>query len=101
AAITLRDLVGLPSSSSNQDGPHRSLRRDCYHCGNRDENAGVIRFDFMWPQTVNRPDSGSSSGRYFMACCNTSLPIQDDVGGIISGSDEANIEKCSRSEIRT
>src|SRR5262245_31499237 len=53
----------------------------------------------MWTHTGDGPDSGSSSERYVMACGNTSLPIQDNIGGRVPGSGEANIEECLCSEI--
>jgi hypothetical protein len=55
----------------------------------------VIRFNLMCTHAINRPGSGSSSKRYFMARCHTFLPIQDDLVEVTSRNTETNIKKVS------
>src|SRR5947207_11128131 len=64
-----------------------------YRCRNWKETAGVIRFNFMRPDTRNRPAARCDACRYFMVRPEPCLPIQNDGGVIASGIGEANIKK--------
>src|SRR5262245_3945457 len=76
---------------------HRRRNRNC--CLNWEEIARVVRFNFMCSHTINGVAPGNRNGRDIMAHRKASLPIQDDVGGVTSGTRKANVEKCLRCEI--
>ena len=95
----MRNRLGIRGFKAMITGSNSHSRR--YGNRGRDwkEIAGVIRFDFMGPHAIDSPVSRGDAGRYVMLACGPSLPIQDDIGEVTAGSDDANIEKCLCSEI--
>src|SRR5262252_5314340 len=78
---------------------------DSWRYGNRrrdwDETAGVIRFNLMWTDTIDRPCSGSNSCWNRMTGYDARLPITRNVRGRTTGGDKQDIEKCLGSKIGT
>jgi len=70
------------------------LLRDRDRYRNREEAAGVIRFDIMRANTGNRPVAQGDTGRYVVACYEPPLPIQHDRRKVTVWTGEANVEEC-------
>jgi hypothetical protein len=95
--------LGVVSVLASALGPIRraNSRRDRYRCRDWNETASMIRFNLMWPHTINRPASRGRTNSHAVARCQPSLPIQHDGGFGTSWTSEANIKKCLRREIGT
>src|SRR6516164_5586216 len=79
----------------------RNQRRNRYRYGYREENAGVIRFNFMCSHTRDRPTSRSETGRYVMVSYESLLPVQGDSRLVAFRTGEANVKEHVWREVGT
>src|SRR5215813_6195854 len=64
-----------------------------YRRGDWKKNSGVIRFNFMCPQTRNLPTSRCDIGGYLVVSYESFLPIQGDSRFVTLRTGEANVKE--------